>query len=187
MGLLSVARRHISHPPTREEEVFAEMASLTRWNPWSELFTLHDQMDQLFNEAFGTMVPARNGETTVTLPVDIRQTDEAYYIEASVPGFAPEDVEITLDQNVLTIRGQRKQESEEKRDGWVRRERRVGSVYRQVGLPAEVRADEITASFENGVLGIVVPRAQKAQPKRIPVTPGAAAQPKVIDAPAGES
>jgi HSP20 family protein len=160
------------------------MASLTRWNPWSDLFSLHDQVDQLFNEAFGSLPgPARNGENTVTLPVDIRQTEDAYAIEASVPGFAPEDVEVTLDQNILTIRGVRKQESDDKQQGWVRRERRMSSVYRQVGLPAEVRPEEITASFENGVLTITVPRAQKAQPKRIPVTPGAATQPQVIDAP----
>jgi len=159
------------------------MAALTRWNPWSELMTLHTQMDQLFDEAFGGVVAAPRNGGTLTLPVDIRQSDEAYVIEASVPGFAPDDVEVTVDQNVLTIRGNRNQESEEKRDGWVRRERRTGSVYRQVQLPAEVRADEITAAFENGVLTVTVPRAQKAQPKRIPVTPGAPAEPKVIDAP----
>jgi HSP20 family protein len=162
------------------------MAAVTRWNPWSELFSLHDQMDQLFNEAFGSFAaPRRNGggETAMTLPIDIRQTDEAYVLEASVPGFTPEDVEVTLDQNVLTIQGTRKQETEEQKGGWIRRERRTGSFHRQVVLPAEVRADEITASFEHGVLTVTVPRAQKAQPKRIPVAPGAPAEPKVIDAP----
>jgi len=159
------------------------MASLTRWNPWSELFSLHDHMDQLFNEAFGTPAPAvRGGDAPATLPIDIRQTDEAYVIEASVPGFAPEDVEVTVDQNVLTIRGNRKQENEDRRDGWIRRERRQASVFRQVGLPAEVREGEITASFQNGVLTVTVPRAQKAQPKRIPVSTGAPVEPKVIDA-----
>ena len=163
------------------------MASLTRWNPWSDLMTLHTQMDQLFDETFGNVLATpRTGETTLTLPVDIRQSDEAYTIEASVPGFAPEDVEVTFDQNLLTIRGNRQQESQEKGEGWVRRERRVGSVYRQVQLPAEVRAEEITASFQNGVLTVTVPRAQKAQPKRIPVSAGAPVEPTVIDAPKSE-
>ncbi|HZS14241.1 MAG TPA: Hsp20/alpha crystallin family protein [Candidatus Dormibacteraeota bacterium] len=164
------------------------MAALTRWNPWNELFSLHDQMDQLFNEAFGsTVAPRRNGggEPAMTLPIDIRQTEEAFVLEASVPGFAPEDVEVTVDQNVLTVQGSRKQESEEARGGWIRRERRTGSFHRQVVLPAEVRAEEITASFQNGVLTVTVPRAQKAQPKRIPVSAGAPAQPNVIDAPQG--
>jgi HSP20 family protein len=159
------------------------MAGLTRWNPWGDLSSLHDQMDQLFDEAFGGALQPRGGEMTTTLPIDIRQSDEAFTLEASVPGFSPEDVEVTVDQNVLTIRGSRKQESEERRDGWIRRERRTGSVHRQVVLPAEVRADEIRASFENGVLTVTVPRAQKAQPKRIPVSAGTPQQPDVIDAP----
>lgn len=170
------------------------MAGLTRWNPWSELFSLHDQMDQLFNEAFGSYVaPRRNGggnggaEPAMTLPIDIRQTDEAYVLEASVPGFAPEEVEVTLDQNVLTIQGTHRQESEETRGGFIRRERRTGSFHRQVALPAEVRADEISASFEHGVLTVTVPRAQKAQPKRIPVAAGAPAESRVIDAPQSQS
>lgn len=159
------------------------MASLTRWNPWGELFSLHDHMDQLFNEAFGSpALTVRGADAPATLPIDIRQTDEAYFIEASVPGFAPEDVEVTVDQNVLTIKGNRRQESEERKDGWIRRERRHSSLYRQVGLPAEVREAEITASFENGVLTVTVPRAQKPQPKRIPVNAGAPVEPKVIDA-----
>src|SRR5947209_20354193 len=113
------------------------MAALTRWNPWSDLFSLHDQMDQLFNEAFGSYTGTRrNAEPpAMTLPIDIRQTDEAYVLEASVPGFKPEDVEVTLDQNVLTIQGTRNQESEDTRGGWIRRERRTGSFSRQVVLP----------------------------------------------------
>lgn len=135
----------------------------------------------------GLTTQARGGDAPATLPIDIRQTDEAFVIEASVPGFAPEDVEVTVDQNVLTIRGNRKQEGEETKNGWIRRERRQSSVFRQIGLPAEVREGEITASFENGVLTVTVPRAQKAQPKRIPVKAGAPVQRKVIDAGTGES
>jgi HSP20 family protein len=145
--------------------------ALARWNPWGELFSLQDQMDHLFSNAFSQAVMPQ-GTPTATLPLDIRQTDEAYVIEASVPGFTPEEVEVTLDENVLTIRGERKQESDETKGGYVRRERRVASVFRQVGLPAEVKADEISASFENGILTVRVPRAQKAQPRRIEVTGG---------------
>src|SRR5205807_2260139 len=101
--------------------------------------------------------------------------------EASVPGFTPEQVEVTFEDGTLTIKGQRSSESEEKKGEYVRRERRHASVYRRVGLPAEVRADEISASFDNGVLRITVPRAQKAQPKRIPVTAGSNGSPQVIE------
>jgi HSP20 family protein len=148
------------------------------WNPWSDV-------DQLMSHggAFGrTLMPER---VVNTLPLDVRQTDEAFWIEASVPGFRPEDMEITLDENVLTIRGTRSQD-ETLHGGYVQRERQLGSVYRQVGLATEVRAAEITASFDNGVLSVMVPRVKKARPQRIPVTM-AAAQPKVIDAAAALS
>jgi HSP20 family protein len=148
------------------------------WNPWSDVA-------ELLNTGFSrTLMPQR---VVHNLPLDIRQTDEAFWIEASVPGLRPEDVEITLDENVLTIRGTPRQEDEALRGGYVQRERQLTSVYRQVGLAAEVRAEEITASFENGVLSVMVPRAKKAQPKRIPVTMAGAEQPKVISAPAGAS
>jgi HSP20 family protein len=145
--------------------------ALARWNPWGELFNLHDQMDQLFNQTFNqTLMPA--GTQTVSLPLDIRQNDEAYFIEASVPGFSPDEVEVTLDENVLTIRGEHKTEKDESKGGYVRRERRQTSVFRQVGLPSEVKANEISATFENGILTVTVPRAQKAQPRRIEVNTG---------------
>jgi HSP20 family protein len=144
--------------------------ALVRWNPWGELFDLHNQMDQLF-QTLTTETP-RNGSDHTSLPVDIRQSDEMYTIEASVPGFRPENVEVTYDDGVLTIRGQHNDEQQQKDGSFVRRERKLTSVFRQISLPAEVRAEEITASFENGVLTVKIPRAQKAQPKRIQVTTG---------------
>ena len=141
------------------------------WNSASEL-------DQLLTAAFGGVQRSVHNN----LPLDIRQTEEAFWIEASVPGFRPEDMEITLDENVLTIHGTRR-EDESKRS-YVQRERQLNSVHRHIGLPAQVKADEITASYENGVLTLMVPRAQRAQPKQIPVTAVAAGQAKVIDAPA---
>ena len=156
--------------------------AIVRWNPWNDLFDLHSQMDQLFSTVQGDAARATNGGSEfINLPVDIRQTDSEFVIEASVPGFKPEQVEVTFEDGTLTIKGQRSSESEEKKGEYVRRERRHASVYRRVGLPAEVRADEISASFDNGVLRITVPRAQKAQPKRIPVTAGSNGSPQVIE------
>jgi HSP20 family protein len=155
---------------------------VSRWNPWNELLSAQGQAEQLFNEAFGrSTLP----ESVVrTLPLDIRQTDEAFCIEASMPGFKPGDVEITFDENVLTIRGLRPQEDATDRGGYVQRERQLSSVHRHVYLPAQVNADAITAGFDDGVLTIMVPREQKAQPQRIPVRVALSEQPKVIEAPA---
>jgi len=143
--------------------------AVVRWNPWNDLFDLHAQMDQMFQP----LTPAsasRNGVEYTALPVDIQQTDGAFIVEASVPGFNPGDVEVTFEEGVLTIAGRRTNTETTKDATYIRRERRTNAVFRQVGLPAEVRPDDITASFEHGVLRITVPRAQKAQPKRITVT-----------------
>jgi HSP20 family protein len=137
---------------------------MNRWNPWTELFSMRDQL--LANDAFGRSVSERDIHT---LPIDIRQSETSFEIEASVPGFKPEDIEITFDENVLTICGTHHEENVT-RGAYVRRERRLHSVYRQVGLPAEVKANQIGATFENGILIVTVPRAQRAQPTRIAVT-----------------
>ncbi len=143
--------------------------AVVRWNPWNDLFDLHAQVDHLFQPPTPASA-SRNGVEYTALPVDIQQTDGAFVVEASVPGFKPGDVEVTFEDGVLTIAGRRTTDETTKDATYVRRERRSTAVFRQVGLPAEVRAEDITASFENGVLRVTVPRAQKAQPKRIPVT-----------------
>lgn len=161
--------------------------ALVRWNPWGDLFALHNQIDQMLQSTTPSETESRSGSEHFGLPVDIRQTDNAFYIEASVPGFEPENVEVTFENGVLSITGTYKDERESERDGYVRRERRTGSVYRQIALPAEVRADDISASFHNGVLTITIPRAEKAQPKRIPVSAGAPARANVVDGRASDS
>ena len=145
--------------------------AVARWSPWNDLFDLHNQVDQLFQSLAEPAKTNAGATEFMNLPIDIGQTDGEFVIEASVPGFKPEEVEVTFEDGVLTIKGERREQQEKKEGHYVRRERRMASVYRQIGLPAEVRADEIRASFENGVLRITVPRAKKAEPKRIPVTP----------------
>jgi HSP20 family protein len=155
----------------------------SRWNPWNELLSNQGRTEQFFNEAFGRSPLPEH--VVHALPLDIRQTDHAFVIEASLPGFKLDDVEITFDETVLTIRGVRPARDETKQGGYVQRERHLNSVERHVYLPAQVRPDDISASFDNGVLTIVVPREQKAQPKRIQVTAGLLEEPMVIDAPVG--
>jgi HSP20 family protein len=94
-----------------------------------------------------------------------------------VPGFSPEQVQVTVDQNWLVIHADRKQESETTEGGYVRRERRSASVHRRLALPEEVDAAGISASFSNGELSITVPRSPRTEPRRVPVTAAAVTEP----------
>ncbi|MFI5285185.1 MAG: Hsp20/alpha crystallin family protein [Candidatus Dormibacteria bacterium] len=145
--------------------------AVVRWNPWNELFDLHSQMDQLFQTMSPESLRGGNGRAGYThLPVDIRQTDDAFLVEASVPGLGPDDVQVTVDGGVLTIAGTSRSEREQSEGTYVRRERGTMSVFRQIGLPVDVRTDEIKASFVNGELTVTIPRSRKAEPVRIQVT-----------------
>jgi len=163
---------------------------MSRWDPWTDLFTLQNEVQRLLNGSWGTGVGAAAAvESTprlaaVSLPLDIRQTDQAFVIEASVPGFRPDQVEVTVEHGILTIQGQRP--AEEPPEGvYLRRERGLRAFFRQLTLPGDVREDGIAASFEHGVLTISVPRVESAQPRRIQVQ-SAAALPTggVVDVPA---
>jgi HSP20 family protein len=126
---------------------------------------------------------------SATLPLDIRQTEDAYVIEASVPGFSPEQVKVTVDQNWLVIHADRKQESETSEGGYVRRERRSASVHRRLALPQEIDVERISASYANGELAITVPRSPRPEPRQVPVS-AAPATPAVTaggEAPATEA
>ncbi len=161
---------------------------MSRWDPWTDLFTIQNEVERLLNGGWsgGASAAAVAGSRpqAVSLPLDIRQTDQAFVIEASVPGFRPEQVEITVEQGILTIQGQRPQE--EPKDGvYLRRERGLQAFFRQLTLPGDVREEGIAARFEHGVLTVTVPRAESAQPRRIQVQSSAALPaPGVVDAPA---
>jgi HSP20 family protein len=139
---------------------------LTRYNPFGELLNLHTQMDRLFDEVVQDSRTA--GPVAALLPLDIKQTDKDVVIVASLPGFKPEEVEVTIEDGVLTIQA-RREESAESNDGYLRRERHWGSLYRQVALPWEVKADQAKATFDKGVLTLTLPKAPSAQPIKVQV------------------
>jgi HSP20 family protein len=139
---------------------------LTPYNPFGELLNLHTQMDRLFDEVVQDSRTA--GPVAALLPLDIKQTEKDVVIAASLPGFKQEEVEVTIEDGVLTIQA-RRQDSVESNDGYLRRERHWGSFYRQVALPWEVKADEARASFDKGVLTLTIPKAPSAQPIKVQV------------------
>lgn len=143
--------------------------SVTRWEPWSELMTLRDAMDRLFQESF--VQPGRLIGTAVTgaVPIDMYQQDGAVVVKAPLPGVKPEDIDITVVGETLTIKGEMKEEKEVKEEDVIRRERRFGSFSRSVSLPNPVDTSKASASFENGVLTLTLPVAEEARPKAIKV------------------
>ena len=148
--------------------------ALIRWNPASELVNLHSEMDRLFNELSEGLAPHQpgnggRGDVPAFLPVDIERSDNELVIRASVPGFKPEEVDITVDDGVLTIDARHQEEREEKKGNALRRERYTGRLYRQIMLREGTQGERATASFENGVLTVTVPLAERPQPKKITV------------------
>ena len=140
---------------------------MNRWDPWNDLTTLQSEVSRLMNDVWSA-AGDRSGAPTAYLPLDIRQTEGEFLLEASVPGFKPEEIEVVSENGVLTIRGEHQAESEWKGE-YLRRERRQVSLFRQVSLPQEVRESEITATFEHGVLTVRIPRVEVPAPRRIQV------------------
>lgn len=143
------------------------MSNLIRWEPLREMVTLREAMDRLFNEAF--TMPGVLGSTFALPAIDLYQTRDAVVVKAALPGLKPEDVQISVTGDALTLRGEFKQEEEQKDTTYHIRERRAGSFERTVLLPVDVQTDKAQADFENGVLTITLPKAESVRPKTISI------------------
>jgi HSP20 family protein len=145
------------------------MTTLTRWDPWREMTALRRTLDRFFEEPFETRMamPWRFDEFTPA--VDMVEEEDAYIVKASLPGVKPEDVEVTLQNNVLTIKGETKEDKEIKEENYHLRERRFGSFMRSLTMPTAVKADKIEASNEDGVLTVRLPKSEADKPRKITV------------------
>jgi HSP20 family protein len=134
------------------------------------MMSLRDAMERMIQENFarpaGSILPAIRG----TVPLDVIEKDDGFEVRASLPGINPDDVQITVQGETLTIRGETTGEEERKQDNWILHERRTGSFYRSVTLPAPLDADRANARFEKGVLVLTIPKAETAKAKQIPVS-----------------
>jgi HSP20 family protein len=153
----------------------------TQWDPFQDLRSAQDertryQMDSLFAPTlglFGQRQDAALPSTPVWAPaLDISERKDAYLVTVELPGVKLDDLQITLDDGLLTIQGERHFAHDSSEQQYHRIERRYGAFRRSITLPAHVMADAVEASFEDGVLQIVVPKAEEAKPKRIQVRPG---------------
>ncbi len=146
------------------------MSNLTRWEPVSEMITLRDAMDRLFDDAFTRPWGLTNGGHGIGVPaVDMYQTDNDVVVKMSVPGIKPEDVQISVTGNTLTVKGEVKESNDTKQRSYHIREQRWGSFERVLSLPTDVKADKAQAEFENGVLTVTLPKAEEVKPKTITV------------------
>ncbi len=132
---------------------------LTPWNPFNDLFRIDSALEPRRTTRGRAFEPA----------VDVIENDDAYVLNAEVPGMDPEDIDIRLDANVLTLSGERSWNDETSRDGYQRVERAFGRFERSFVLPDTVNTDDIDASVENGLLRVTLPKEAKTLPRRIEV------------------
>jgi HSP20 family protein len=149
-----------------------DMTLVRRTSPIGDFLTLRHTMDRLLDDGFVRPRAWGVASGAITgLPVDIHSGPDALVVDASLPGFRPEDVEITVKERTLTIRGESRTEREETAGDTLVSEIRRGSVQRTIRLPEGLEADKATATFENGVLHLSFPRAEGVKPRQIQITP----------------
>ncbi len=136
--------------------------------PWTGMMALRREMDRLFDRFFEPIeeVEPVGGWTP---RIDLKETKDAFVVTAEVPGVNPKDVEVSLQERTLTIKGEKKQEKEEKGETWHRVERAWGAFARAMTLPAAVDAEKVTATFKDGVLTVSLPKTAAAKGKAIPI------------------
>ena len=148
--------------------------TLVRWDPFRELEDVSDRLNRMFNRP---ALDRTSGKETMVAAdwvpsVDVSETDGSYQIKAEIPDVKKEDVKVTLEDGVLTIQGERKQEKEEKSKRYHRVERSYGRFVRSFTLPDVVDEEKVKAEFKDGILNLELPKSEKAKPKAIEVKVG---------------
>jgi HSP20 family protein len=151
--------------------------ALVRWEPVRELTSLQNEMNRLFNTFFDTPAAGNGGNGGNGLrrwvpAMDLVETDEHFVLKADLPGLDESDVNIEVEDNVLTVSGERRAEHEDKREGYVRVERAYGSFRRSLTLPAGVNPEAVSANFENGVLEVRIPKPEERKPRKVAIQVG---------------
>ncbi len=143
--------------------------NLSRWTPSQQIAASREPLFRLFDTFFTDAAGEDLTTRTWTPPVDIQETDDSYRLQAELPGLGKDDIQITIENNVLRLTGERKWEKDVKKENYHRIERTYGSFSRSFALPHQVSSDKVEAKFENGVLSVVVPKAETAKPRRITI------------------
>ncbi len=142
--------------------------AILKWDPFKELQSLQEKIDRIFEESLrGREVSPFSGSWVPA--VDIYETDDAIILEAELPGMDEKDIEVKVEDNVLTIKGERKFEKEAKEENYYRMERYYGSFQRSFSLPSNVDLDKIKAEYKKGILKVTMPKKEETKPKQIKI------------------
>ena len=149
------------------------MTLITRWDPFREFVTLQDRMNRLFRDSYGSE-GREEALTTTTFapPVDVYEDEHNIALKIEVPGIDEKDIDVRIENNTLTVHGERKFEKEEKEENYRRVERQYGSFTRTFTLPNTVDAEKAQADYDKGVLKITLAKKAEAKPKQIKVNVG---------------
>jgi len=142
---------------------------MQRWEPLSEMVSLRNAMDRLFEDSVVRPSVFLRANEGGLLPLDIYQTKDDVVVKASLPGFKPDEVDISITGDTLTIKGEHKEEEETTEGEYWLKERRYGTFSRTLTIPVEVKSEKAEAAFENGVLTLTLPKAEEVKPKQIKV------------------
>ncbi len=145
------------------------MKEITRWDPFKEISSLREEIDRLFDSFFGRKFFLAEREHIFSPAIDVEETEDSFIIRAEVPGMKKEDIKVTIDENGLSISGERKREKEEKGKTYHRIEISYGKFKRYIPFPKEVQPDKAKAKCKDGILEIEVPKSEKARPKEIEI------------------
>ena len=149
------------------------MTLLTRWDPVRDLATMQNRMNRFFRESYGPEGPEEALTTTsFAPPVDIYEDEHTITVKMEVPGIDEKDIDVRIDNNTLTVHGERKMEKEEKEENFRRVERQYGSFTRSFTLPSSVDSGQVSAHYDKGVLKINLAKKAEAKPKQIKVNVG---------------
>jgi HSP20 family protein len=148
------------------------MTTISRWDPFRELNMLQDRMQRLFQDQYGQGENEMLTTASFVPPVDVYEDEHSLSLRLEVPGIDEKDIDIRIENNTLTVRGERRFEKEEKEENFRRVERRYGSFARSFALPATVNTEDVHADYRNGVLNIRLAKRAEAKPKQIKVNVG---------------
>lgn len=145
--------------------------AIVRWGPARDLLSMREAMDRLLNDAFPGYErrSAGWGDGSVEMPLDVYQTDREYVVKAALPGVKPEQIEVNVIRDTLSIKARAEMDREVKEEDWLLRERRYNSFSRTITLPTELQSDRVEATMESGILTLKLPKSDAVLPRSIKV------------------